>query len=179
MSKSDVLFDLIKSLTAHEKRYFKVYASRHVIGSENNYVKLFDALSSQKKYDERKLKKKIAGKRFADYLPMAKNYLQRIILKSLDNFHLDNTIESRVRTMLRQAKILYEKKMITVCGSVLNRAEKISRKHELDYCFLEILDMKFQLMRTNSYINISQQEINVLFTELLNTIRKIENTRKR
>lgn len=33
---SDSLHRLIKSLTKPEKRYFKVFSSRHVIGDQNN-----------------------------------------------------------------------------------------------------------------------------------------------
>jgi hypothetical protein len=54
MSKpvSDQLFRLIKSLTTAEKRYFKIFASRHSIGGKNEYVNLFDAIDKQSKYDE-------------------------------------------------------------------------------------------------------------------------------
>ena len=55
---SDSLHRLIKSLTKPEKRYFKVFSSRHVIGDQNNYLVLFDAIDRQGEYDEAKLIKK-------------------------------------------------------------------------------------------------------------------------
>ena len=36
------LFELVKSMTMSEKRYFKIYSSKHVIGQSNDYVLLFD-----------------------------------------------------------------------------------------------------------------------------------------
>lgn len=44
MSKTDspALYELIRSLTKSEKRYFKIYASRHTIGEKNNGIKIFD-----------------------------------------------------------------------------------------------------------------------------------------
>ena len=44
---SQDLFRLIKSLSIAEKRYFKIFANRHVRGEENKYVKLFDAIDEQ------------------------------------------------------------------------------------------------------------------------------------
>ena len=38
------LFTLIKSLTKSEKRYFAIFSKRHILGSQNKYVLLFDAL---------------------------------------------------------------------------------------------------------------------------------------
>ena len=40
---SNHLFELIKSLNKSEKRYFKLFSSRHTIGEENGYLKLFDS----------------------------------------------------------------------------------------------------------------------------------------
>ena len=55
------LFELIRSLTKSEKRYFKLLASRHTIGDENNYVRLFDAIDRQEEYDEESLFKEFKG----------------------------------------------------------------------------------------------------------------------
>ena len=46
------LFELIKSLSKSEKRYFKLISSRHTIGDENNYVRLFDYIAKQDEYNE-------------------------------------------------------------------------------------------------------------------------------
>ena len=49
---NSALFDLVKSMSKSEKRYFKLMSSRHTIGDENNYVRLFDFLDKQEEYDE-------------------------------------------------------------------------------------------------------------------------------
>ena len=54
--KSD-LHQLIHALTKSEKRFFQLYAKRHVIGEENNYAKLYKLIEVQKEYDEEKIKK--------------------------------------------------------------------------------------------------------------------------
>jgi hypothetical protein len=39
------IYDLIQSMQKSERRYFKIYASKHVIGEENNYEAIFDFLA--------------------------------------------------------------------------------------------------------------------------------------
>ena len=41
---NNALFELIQAMSKSEKRYFKLMSSRHTIGKENNYVRLFDFL---------------------------------------------------------------------------------------------------------------------------------------
>ena len=98
------LYELIGSMSKSEKRHFKIYASRHVIGSENKYVKLFDAISSLKAYDEKELLKKEAWIR---QLPLLKTRLHSAVLRSLDQFH--SSVDAEIRKLLHQAEIVYEK----------------------------------------------------------------------
>ena len=44
MKKNSNAFVLVKSLSMSEKRYFKIFSERHIIGSQNKYVALFDQL---------------------------------------------------------------------------------------------------------------------------------------
>ena len=57
MSKvpSSKLFELIKGLRGTEKRYFRIYASRHVIGKQNKYMHLFNTIDKQTNFDEEKI----------------------------------------------------------------------------------------------------------------------------
>jgi hypothetical protein len=109
MIASDELHKLIKSLTQSEKRFFKIYASRHVIGEGNNYVKLFDAISDQKNYNEKIIKEKFAKESFMDRYAAVKNYLHQLILKSMRNFHSASTIDIELKEMLIDIDFLYQK----------------------------------------------------------------------
>ena len=51
------LHELIHSMTMSEKRHFKIYASKHVIGGSNDYVQLFDAIAEQVEYNDEFLKR--------------------------------------------------------------------------------------------------------------------------
>ena len=99
MIASDELYKLIKSLSSSEKRFFKIYASRHVIGKENNYVLLFDAIALQKSYSEKAIKVKFSGEPFMKRFAAVKNYLHLLIIKSMRNFHSGSTIDIELKEM--------------------------------------------------------------------------------
>ena len=88
MKLSDDLFELIKSLTKSEKRYFKIVTNKKDNESpKNNYLRLFDEIEKQKVYDEKKIIEKFAGSSFVKHLPSEKNYLYTCFLKSLNLYH--------------------------------------------------------------------------------------------
>lgn len=109
MKKRDALYDLIKSLTQNEKRYFKIYASRHTIGKENKYVKLFESIDKLNNYDEAKLKAKIKKESFAGHLAASKNYLYNLILECLDIYHKDSSIDRQISKYINIAGFFLKK----------------------------------------------------------------------
>ena len=69
MVASSDLFQLIKSLSKTEKRHFVLYSTKHVIGEQNGYMKLFYAIEKQKEYDEGKIKKQFVNDSFIKRFP--------------------------------------------------------------------------------------------------------------
>ena len=109
------LFELVKSLTKSEKRYFKLFSSRHVLGEGNSYVRLFDALDKQKEYDEDRLKRKFQSSR----LDLLKNHLHKNILQSLSDFHANSSANAQIQNLIFQAEILYKKGMTRIADKIL------------------------------------------------------------
>lgn len=129
MKKSELLFDLIQSLTQSEKRFFKIYASRHTIGEQNSYVKLFECIDKMSHYDEDKLLKKINKKAFA-YLPAEKNYLYNMIIECLDIYHKDSSVERQISKLINIARVLSEKKLDDQSNKIIEKAKALSEEHE-------------------------------------------------
>ena len=100
MTPSNDLFSLIKSLSKSEKRNFKLYASKHVIGEKNSYMDLFDCIEQQKEYDEALIKKTNKDKFFIKRFAAHKGYLYVLILKSLRVFHSNRTVELELKELL-------------------------------------------------------------------------------
>lgn len=118
------LFNLIKSLTVSEKGYFVKFAKRHIIGDENNYLRLFEAINDQEVFDEDELKAKFKGEKFIRQFTTAKNYLLNMILKSLENYHSDESTSSKIVSLMNQYKILFEKTLFSQAETLLKRAKK-------------------------------------------------------
>ncbi|MBI2270640.1 MAG: hypothetical protein HYU69_09845 [Bacteroidetes bacterium] len=146
---SDDLFTLIKRLSQSEKRHFKIYASRHVIGGENNYVRLFDAIDSQKDYNEEELLK---TEKYIRQLPLLKTRLYKIILKCLEGFTGD--IKYELRSMLNQAGFLYQKGLFRQYFKLLDKAYQIALKHDLYSYIAEIALLKISGMGRSGIIDI-------------------------
>ena len=79
-SIKDTLHELIKYLSKSEKRYFKVYSSKHIIGSENNYNVLFDFIDKQRVYDEDEIFKFFKGELFLNRFSITKKRLYDYII---------------------------------------------------------------------------------------------------
>ncbi len=130
MKSTEDLFELIKSLNKPEKRYFKVYASRHVIGEKNNYVKLFDVIKRQDKYKEADIREFFKNERFVKQLSVAKNYLYNLILKSLNSFHKEKSVASRINELIGSAAILDKKTLYKQSSKVLKKARLLANAHQ-------------------------------------------------
>ena len=92
MKPSAELFDLVKSLSKSEKRFFKLSSSLQT--GEKNYLQIFDAIEKQSSYDEAALKKQFAKETFVKHFPSEKNHLlPRIILESYSSNVLDSILK--------------------------------------------------------------------------------------
>jgi len=130
MTTSDDLFLLIKSLKQTEKRYFKIFASIHVKGEQNNYVKLFDAIDKQSEYNEPSLLLTFQGENFIKQFAVTKNYLYNFILRSLRAYYSGSDAESRIQEETESIKILFGKGLYKKCIKLCNKAKKMAKQFD-------------------------------------------------
>ncbi len=161
MRSSDELFQLVKSLTPAEKRYFKVFSSKHVIGERNNYVHLFDAINRMEQYDEELLKsylrRKHQGERFIEHLSSEKLRLHRLILQSMRAFRSEKSVSRRLIDMIEDADFLTEKKLYEQAAKVLTKAEALAHAHEDFLILFRIQDLLRSQIQINKTNNVKQQ----------------------
>lgn len=139
MKKSEELFYLIKSLSKSEKRYFKLSAQGH---ESSEYLILFDAIESQKTYNEKEIKEQFEDKAFITQLTTIKNYLKHRILQSLRNYHSKISVSAELTDIIRNVEILYHKGQYAICESELKRAEKKATNFEQNLILFHINDWK-------------------------------------
>jgi len=172
MTPTDDLFQLIKSLTRTEKRYFKVFASQHVINEQNNYVKLFDAIEKQEEYDEREIKEIFKKETFIHHLPPQKVYLYNLILRSMELYHYD--IESDLRSTVNQIKILYNKGLFKHCEKRIVKAKKIAQKYEKFPVLFDLLRWEGHIAYINNHENKTIEEVVEIYDQLKDSLRIYE-----
>ena len=152
MTPSDEVFSLIKSLTAHEKRYFKVWASSHVIGKSNHYEKLFDALDTlpdDKPYDESEFKKTLRGKTYGKNLSDEKSNLKEIILRAMRVYHAEKTPEGKLLEMIHEIRFLHNKGLMKSCLALIEKAHKLAEETEQYSMMLTLNDFLMSLFNVN------------------------------
>lgn len=173
-SPSD-LFELIKSLVKSEKRYFKIYASRHVIGEQNNYIRLFDAIDRQKEYDEEAIRREFASEVFIKQLSVTKNYLYRLILESMRAYHAERTLRVQLRGLLNDAEFLIEKRLYDQADKILDKARRLADAQEEYVLLLEIHILERTVMRELQYEGLSHEKVEQFYSSFLNTLSLIDN----
>ncbi len=144
MIKKGALFKLIKSLTKSEKRYFKL--SLQSDKENKNYLALFDFIENQKKYDEATIKKHFAGKKFIKQLHVTKNYLSKLILRSLKNFHQKSSKDLILKSLLQDIEILFKKELYNQAVFDIEKAIKLAEKYEKFPALLDALNWKRKLI---------------------------------
>ncbi len=164
MTPSTEIFDLIKSLAKSEKRYIRLNFSIHK--GDKNYLKLFDAIEKQDEYDEEQIKKNFSKELFIKRLPVAKAYLYATLLKVLRQYHASGSAEVRIKEMVHEVEILFNKGLFSQAHKILLRAKKIAYQYEKSLLLIDISKWESRLMgllvylskKTTDYSNIIAEE---------------------
>ena len=168
------LFDLIKSLNKSEKRYFKVFSSRHTIGEENSYIRLFDFIDRMDTYQEDLIFMHFKGQALLNKFSITKARLYDNILKSLDTFYASSSHDAQIFRAIHSADILYNKGLYKQSERVLNSAEKQAKKHGNYNLLLEIKEKQKRLIENDMYRDIKADQITKMLEEERSIIKDIE-----
>ena len=173
MKPSTDLFDLIKSLSKSEKRFFKLSSSLQA--GDKNYLKIFDAVDKQNEYDEDALKELFKKETFIKHFPSEKNHLYKLILKSLRAYHSDNSVSSILKQEIKNIEILYKKALYPECNKFLTRAKKMAVTHEKFYYLFELLSWEKLLLEEAYEAGEFTKDLDALIREEQDVIEKLNN----
>lgn len=141
MKNEILLFEVIKSMTMNEKRYFKIFCNRHIIGSQNKYVILFNIFQKIKEFNTNSLVEILNEHNYPlKFISSDMNYLKKILLKSLNEFHSEKTFDIKIKQQLISIEILFYKGLYHECLALINKAKKIKLYNESTYLMLELLN---------------------------------------
>ncbi len=147
MPTSDALHELIKSLEPTEKRHFKIFAKRHILNGENQYLSLFEVVEKMPEYEDRLVRQRLGKTRFAENLPSSKNYLYNLILRSLRSYHAGASAKITLQELRLDIHTLIEKGLLRQAFKLIRKAKKLATQHQYDVDQLEILLLERKLIR--------------------------------
>ena len=173
MKPSNELFNLIDSLTKSEKRFFKLNSTLQ--SGEKNYIKIFNFIEKQKKYDEEELKNHFKNEVFIDHLPSEKNHLYKLILKSLRSFYSEQSISAQLKQEIKNVEVLHKKALYKECSKFVIRAKKMAKKYEKFYYWFELISWEKKLLEEAYEDGHFNQNINELIEEESDVIEKLRN----
>lgn len=136
------LFLLIKSLTRSEKRQFRIYTSRYSNAKElKSYTALFNTIEKQKQFDEKPLQA-IFGK---SRLPVLKNYLYEMIVKSIRESSGSSFVYHQVLDSIKTINILLLKSLFSQAASLTEKTKKICIQNHFQHELLIAIDLEKKL----------------------------------
>ncbi len=171
MSKTDLLFQLIKSLSKGEKRNFKVLTQ--LTSGNKKYLQLFDALDRAAEYKENQIIKDLEDEDFTRQFSVAKNYLYNNILKSLAYFYKGQISDNFSLSL--QTRILIEKRLFSQASKLLVKALDRAEKQENFYELLQLYNLQRIILRQTGNFRILNERLHEInFKEKL-ALEKLNN----
>ncbi|MBX7043511.1 MAG: hypothetical protein K1X85_11485 [Ignavibacteria bacterium] len=177
MKSTNELHELIKALTPQEKRRFKLDAS--VQGGGKKYIALFDLISRQKVYDEAKLRQELKKRNFDESISFTKNYLYKMILRSIISSSAENSADIRLMEMYSRCRALYDRALFGRYFKAVEAGKKVSLMFERYGFALEFISMQRQLLKKeqtlqNSADKFFREEARILgILDSLNHLKRI------
>ncbi|HMK02590.1 MAG TPA: hypothetical protein VK489_00280 [Ferruginibacter sp.] len=117
-------YELIKSLSRTEKRYFKLFA-RFQQG-DKSYLKLFDIIDKQLKYDGKAINRKLLEKNKVSNLPAVKKYLFEQIIASIKSYGAYKDLDSDHTDLIETYKVLHYKGLHGQSERLLKKIKSIT-----------------------------------------------------
>ncbi|HWY11219.1 MAG TPA: hypothetical protein VN026_07840 [Bacteroidia bacterium] len=169
----DELYDLIKSLTKSEKRFFKL-----TVSSEDHATaisKLFDELEKAPDFDENKLLKSSKQKHKTLSQIDIIQLTYTVILKSQRTFYAEGISGYRIKDEISNLRNLFDKAQYKQCRKMLNKLKEESYSEESFHFILEIISIEKQLLDIENKFGNTSKSLDDLIQEEQLIIDKSKN----
>lgn len=157
---SNKLFNLVKSLSGSEKRYFKIFVNGQG-DKDNKYLQLFDAIDEQEAFDDEALMGIVYGgepvqsRKYSEL----KAYLYGLILKSLQAYDEKSSVGHRLKSMLQGVRVLFRRSLFDDCKDHLAKARKLAYRYEQFNAALEALEWEKKIAYAETDIDFLDKEL--------------------
>ncbi|MES2621677.1 MAG: hypothetical protein V4615_12575 [Bacteroidota bacterium] len=164
---SDELYRLIHSLSSSEKGYFQKYAQRHTTKG-TAHLKLFNAIATQKKFEEASLKKKLKN------YPVVKVHLYEMLTDALLIYNRHTHPHISLLNQMQKIHLLFIKGMYAEAISVIEKARKQSREMELFPLEQYLHRLHFEMMAPQLNSAAKAREVGDDYRNRTNESRKLD-----
>ena len=171
---SDSLFELIHCLTKSEKRFYKLYASRHTIGDQNNALIIFNYIAKLSIYDEEKLIIHFKGESFLNQFSITKSRIYQQILECLTDYHQKKSTEKELMANLNSAVVLYNKGLYSQYNKLLISVKKKAIKKDLKSVILRVIQLEKKYHEKHFYTTINNNDLIQLNNDEISTLKVLE-----
>ncbi len=172
---SERLYSLVKSLSAPEKRYFKVFIGES--HSASKYRRLFEAIERQEVFDDEALSgmvypgETIGSRKYSEM----KAYLYQLILKSLQSYDADTSVDFRIKRQLQSVRVLFKRARYEECKSLIARTRKLARQYEDFTSTVELLHWEKQVAYAEMDVAFFNDQLSRIDREESNCLRQLGN----
>lgn len=170
------LYELVKSLTKAEKKHFSLYIRRNAVSGKSGYLSLFRAIVQAGVNDEKAIADKCRMIP-ASQLSNVKNYLCRLVLRSLRDFHAGSSTDLQLREAADHAELLYQKGFYSHASAMLSRALRLAYRYEKFPLILELLPRQEELLRLSADMRLAEAETIRIRQEERVALRLYQNMR--
>lgn len=172
---SSEIFDLIRSLTKAEKRYFQIYSRRH-FPKDNQYLRLFERIAEADVYNESALIEEFSDGMSASHFAVLKKQLYDNILDSLHRFDEFAHPEQQIQKGIHFCSLLLKKGLFSQCAKQLEKYRNKAYSIEKFEQVLELIDIQKRLIARQQYSAHSYDMLMQLQAEQENCMKQIQIT---
>ncbi|MEO8513474.1 MAG: hypothetical protein ABI543_07945 [Ignavibacteria bacterium] len=178
MAVSSDIFELIKGMNRKERSYFRRYFKLSSAGRNGVMIKLFERLVFYSgkfgDYDEEKLKGTLTPSE-VKHLPVVKNNLYKLILRSLLEYRNDQSNDAMIKRLIEQYDLLFSRSLLKQSETVLKKAKRIAEENELFQHIHTILNKERVLARYMLNADEYENVIKRVYIEQMICLERIKN----
>lgn len=158
MEATSNTFDLVKSLTPPEKRFFKLFSKKNAATKKYSYIKLFDAFDKwNREYDEKAFLKYHRGKSFVKYFADEKKHLEEQVLHAMRQLQDSIGAHRKINNMLMDASFLKAKRLNELQRKALLQAKKLAQQSDLLPELLMIAEREADFVIETQHVHLNKK----------------------
>jgi len=135
------IYELVKSLTKSEKRYFKLYSQFQQ--GDKSYLNLFDIIDKIKNYNEGIINQQFLLKNNATNFAAVKKYLFAQIIASIKSYGAYKDLDSDHTNMIETYKVLHYRGLYGQSEKLLKKIKQVTRDDDAFTRHFSVLLMEY------------------------------------